>query len=103
MIKFEGEANSTTRTNLNVGLTQSIFNDRLTIKIGGVLQVDNGPRADEGSGLSNIAGDFVLEYQIDKLGNYILRVFQRSDYDAFNDSNSNQTGVGINFKKSFGE
>lgn len=101
--QFEGEAASTTRTNLNVGLTRSVFNERLKIKIGGVVQVDNAESASSSSSLSNIAGDFVLEYQIDKTGNYILRVFQRSDYDSFNDSNASKTGVGINFKKSFGQ
>jgi hypothetical protein len=93
----------TTRTNLNVGLSQSILNDRLTIKVGGVVQVDNGGSATNNNGFSNIAGDFVLEYQLDKSGNYILRVFQRSDYDAFDDANTSKTGAGISFKKSFGQ
>ncbi len=97
------EGSETTRTNLNVGLSRTIFNDRLTIKVGGVVQVDNGGGSANSSGFSNIAGDFVLEYQLDKSGNYLLRVFQRSDYDAFDDANSSKTGAGISFKKSFGQ
>jgi translocation and assembly module TamB len=101
--QFEGDENASTTTNLNVGLTRSVFNDRMTIKVSGVIQVDNGTNTPATSGMSNIAEDFVLEYQIDKSGNYILKVFQRNDYDAFNDSNALKTGIGITFKKSFGE
>lgn len=100
--QFNDESDATTRTNLNVGLTRSIFNDRVRVKVGGVVQV-NDSGGDDSNRLSNIAGDFVLEYQIDQSGNYILRVFQKSDYDAFEDSNSSKTGVGIQLKKSFGE
>ena len=102
--QFSDQGNSTTtRTNLNVGLTQSLLNDRLTLKVGGVASIENSSEAGAASGLSNIAGDFVLEYQLTKSGNYLLRVFQRSDYDAFNDSNVSKTGVGVSFKKSFGK
>jgi hypothetical protein len=100
--QFDANGTSSTRTNLNVGVQQSLLNDRLTVKVGGVVQVDSGadPTA---NGLSNIAGDFVLEYQLTKSGNYLLRVFQRSDYDAFDNSNVSKTGVGVSFKKSFGK
>ncbi len=102
--QFSDQSSSTTtRTNLNVGLTQSLFNDRLNLKVGGVASIENNSESGTASRLSNIAGDFVLEYQLTKSGNYLLRVFQRSDYDAFNDSNVSKTGVGVSFKKSFGK
>ncbi len=102
--QFGADNSTSTRTNLNVGLTRSVFNDRLTVKVGGVVQLDSSDQtAADGSSLNNIAGDFVLEYKLDPNGNYVLRAFQRTDYDAFDNSNVNKTGVGIKFNKSFGQ
>ncbi len=87
-----------TNTQLNVDLQQSLFNDRLSLKVGGVADLDGSQ-----NNLTDIAGDFVLEYKLSPKGNYLLRVFQRSDSNAFDGSRSNKTGVGLQYKKSFGK
>ncbi len=89
-----------TVTQLQVGLSKSLFNDRLTIKAGGNVNLNASSDASKAD-FSTIAGDFVLEYRLTKNGNYRLQVFRRSDYDVLNDVNSSKTGVGIFFKKSY--
>lgn len=87
-------------TELGVGVTKEI-NDRLSIKAGG--NVDLNPNSNsESSGFSQIAGDFVLEYKLTQSGDYLLKVFRRSDYDVLNKENAVKTGVGISASKSFG-
>ncbi|GJM35688.1 MAG: hypothetical protein DHS20C18_46890 [Saprospiraceae bacterium] len=88
-----------TVTQLQVGLSKTLFNDRLTIKAGGNVNLN---AADSGkTDFSTIAGDFVLEYRLTPNGNYRLQVFRRSDYDVLNDANSSKSGIGIFFKKSY--
>ncbi len=83
---------------LGVGLSQKLFNDRITIKADADFNLANQSTA---AG-SNVAGDFVLEYQLTESGSYLLRVFRLSDFDILTDENTARTGVGINFRKSFG-
>ncbi|MEM6320280.1 MAG: translocation/assembly module TamB domain-containing protein [Bacteroidota bacterium] len=83
---------------LGVGVSQKLFNDRITIKADADFNLANQSTA---AG-QNIAGDFVLEYQLTEQGNYLLRVFHISDFDVLTDQNTAKTGVGINFRKSFG-
>ncbi len=83
---------------LGVGLSQKLFNDRITIKADADFNLANQST----SAGSNVAGDFVLEYQLTESGSYLLRVFRLSDFDILTDQNTARTGVGINFRKSFG-
>ena len=75
------------------------FNDRLSFKAGGNFDLNS---SSESSGFSQVAGDFVLEYKLTKSGNYLLKVFRRSDYDVLNEENSVKSGAGISVSKSFG-
>lgn len=85
-------------TELGVGVTKEI-NDRLSLKAGGNIDVNSNEEAID---FSQIAGDFVLEYKLTDSGNYLLKVFRRSDYDTLREENSVKTGIGISINKSFG-
>ncbi|GAB5553192.1 MAG: hypothetical protein Sapg2KO_27830 [Saprospiraceae bacterium] len=96
-------ANGNTITELNLGVSKGLFNDRLTLKVGGNVNVNSqNALLVEGASFSSIAGDFVLEYKLTPAGNYRLRVFRRDNYDVLNQDNTPQTGIGISFRKSFG-
>lgn len=86
---------------VDVQLSKRLFDDRLSIQVGGNLDVA-GSRAGE-EGMSALAGDFLLEYQLTEDGRYRLRVFSRSHYDMLNQNNNYRTGVGLMYKKSFGQ
>lgn len=88
-------------TEVNLGVSQSLFNDKLEISVGG--NVDVGSGNEERNGLSGVAGDFVLEYKVTDDGKYRLKVFQKSDYDVLNENNLWKTGVGFSYKTKFGK
>jgi len=86
-------------TEVQLGLSKRLFNDRLTVKVGGNLNV--GASGQEEETLTALTGDFALEYQLTANGNYLLRVYQRSDYDAIYEGNVNKTGAGISIRKTY--
>lgn len=96
--QFDGQSSAVTE--LEVQLSKQLFNDRLSIQVGGNfdLSPEDSRRQDNGFGF---AGDFLLEYKLTESGAYRLRVFRRSDYDLLR-GNETETGVGLIFKKSFG-
>jgi len=83
---------------LGLGVSQKLFNDRVTIKADADINLSD-QRPTSGS---NIIGDFILEYELTPKGDYLLRVFHLSEFDILTDQNTGKTGVGIDFRKSFG-
>ena len=96
-LSTDGNLNYTTE--LQVGLEKKLFNDRLTIKAGADVDLSSNSDAD----LTNLAGDFVLEYKLNESGNYLLLAFRKSDFDVLRDENTSRNGIGFSAKKSFGK
>ena len=99
-----GDANHLV-TELNVGLSKRLLNDRLTLKIGGNVLFDSIDDIEIlNSQNSTFSGDFILEYKLSPDGNYHLRFSQNisNEHDIFNQGvNYSETGVSIFFTKSF--
>ena len=89
-----------TVTEVGVGLSKQLFNDRLTIKASGNVDLNS---SSNNTGFNTIAGDFVLEYKLTESGNYLLKVFRKSDYDVLTDADATKNGVGFKLKKAFGK
>ena len=96
--QYANEGAGGTVTELDIGVTKQ-FNDRLSFKAGGNIDLNS---TSQSAGFSQVAGDFVLEYKLSKSGNYLLKVFRRSDFDVLNEENSVKTGAGVSVSKSFG-
>ena len=94
---YLSEGQNTSVTELGVGLSKSLFNDRLTLQALGNVDVDNRSNA---AGFSGIAGDFIIEYKLNERGTYLLTAFRKSDYNILQEENANKNGVSISFKKS---
>lgn len=88
-------------TEVDLGVSQSLLNDRLILSVGGNVDFESGQK-EEGV-LGNLAGDFVLEYKLSENGKYRVKVFQKSDYDALNDANLWKTGAGFSYESKFGK
>ena len=86
-------------TDVELGISQSLFNDKIVISVGGNVGLESGQ---ENGALSNVAGDFILSYKITEDGKYNVKVFQKSDYDALNDANVWKTGAGFTYQNKFG-
>jgi len=95
--KYANDGAGGTVTEVGVGITKQLFNDRLSLTAGGSLEVGGE------AGASQVAGDFLLTYELTSSGNYLLKVFRRSDFDVLNEENAIKTGVGISFRKIFDE
>ena len=96
-----GGADAGTVSELQVGLSKQLFNDRLTIQIGGNFNLENSQDSElQEGGYSAIAGDFVLEYKINEKGRYLVKVFHKSDYNALLGT-TNKTGLGLMYRKSY--
>ncbi|MCB0612601.1 MAG: translocation/assembly module TamB domain-containing protein, partial [Phaeodactylibacter sp.] len=81
------------------GLSKQLFDDRLSIKVGGTVGFGEPSGPEEFTALSS---EFLLEYKLTEDGRYRVRVFRRPDYDIIKTSNTVRTGVSILYKKSFG-
>ncbi|MCB0707485.1 MAG: translocation/assembly module TamB domain-containing protein [Saprospiraceae bacterium] len=84
-------------TEVQLGVSKKLWNDRLNVTVGGNINVGN--TGQEQQALTALTGDFALEYQLTPDGNYLLRVYQRSDYDALYEGNVNKGGAGISIRK----
>jgi len=90
--------NSQLVTQLDVDLSKQFFNNRLKIQAGTNVDLrNNGSQAN----VNALSGDYVIEYKLNKKGNYLLRVFRKDEFDILLDENTAKTGFSIFFKKAF--
>jgi translocation and assembly module TamB len=82
-----------TRTDLNVGLSKRLLNDRLTVTVGNNFQLEGPSQSNQGS--NNIAGNVAVNYQLSKDGRYALRFYRRNEYEGLIDGYVIETGLGF--------
>ena len=67
------------RTDVNVNVSKRLLNDRLKISVGGEFGVE-GPQTSQNP--NNISGNMSAEYQLSRDGRYLLRFFEKNDYEG---------------------
>jgi hypothetical protein len=92
-----GEAQG--RTQVDIGLKKQLFNERLSIQLGGTLDVE-GEKARQNSA-SNITGDVNVEYKLTKDGRYRLKGFRHNQYEGVIEGQLVETGAGIIYVRDF--
>ena len=88
-----------TRTDLNVGISKMLFDDRLKVTIGSNFEVEGNTRPGENA--TNIASDISLEYQLSKDGRYFARVYRKNQYQATLQGQFVETGIGFIINMSY--
>jgi len=68
------------KTDLNVNVSKKLLNDRLKISVGSEFGLE-GPQSANQQG-NNIAGNLSAEYQLSRDGRYLLRFFEKNDYQG---------------------
>ena len=68
------------RTDLNVGVSKKLFDDRIKITVGSSFGVEGQERANEDA--TNIAGDVALDYQLTRDGRYMVRAYRKNEYQV---------------------
>ncbi|MEO0338527.1 MAG: translocation/assembly module TamB domain-containing protein, partial [Bacteroidota bacterium] len=66
---------------LQVSLTQNFLNDRISVKVGGNVDLDGRSQAIAGTSSSFVGNDFIIEAFINEQRNVTLRVYQRTEPD----------------------
>lgn len=82
-----------TRTDLNVGLSKRLLNDRLKVSVGSNFGLEGEARQNENT--TNIAGDVTVDYSLSRDGRYMLRAYRKNDYQVALQGQIVETGVGF--------
>lgn len=82
-----------TRTDLNIGISKKLLNDRLKVYIGSNFGLEGEARENENT--TNIAGDISVDYSLSKDGRYVLRAYRKNDYQVALQGQIVETGIGF--------
>ena len=81
------------KTDLNVGLSKKLLNDRLKVTIGSSFGIE-GPEQ-KNKEANTFAGDISLEYQLSKDGRYKIRAYRKNLYQVALQGQVIETGIGF--------
>ena len=79
------------KTDLNVGISKKLLNDRLKVTVGSSFGLE-GPQQ-KNQETSTIAGDVSVEYQISKDGRYKIRAYRLNKYQVALQGQVIETGI----------
>ena len=92
-----GEASG---TDLQVGISKSLLDERITVEVGGSYQLE-GEQQQQADGVNNLVGNVAIEYKITKDGRYRLRFYQMNEYEGLLDGQITSTGLSIIFTRDY--
>ena len=81
------------KTDLEVGLSKKLLNDRLTVTVGSSFALE-GPQTANGNS-ANIAGNVNIEYALSADGRYRLRAYRRNQNEGVIEGQIIETGLGF--------
>jgi hypothetical protein len=77
-------------TNLNVGVSKSLFNDRIAVSVGSSVNLE-GPQQSQQA--STLIGDVSVDYKITSDGRYRIRGYRQNETDAIVEGQIIETGA----------
>lgn len=92
-----GEAEG--RTQVNIGIKKQLFNERLSVQVGGMVDVE-GDKAKQNSA-SDITSDVALEFKVTKDGRLRLKGFRHNQYEGAIEGQLVETGAGVMYVRDF--
>ncbi len=87
------------RTELGVAVEKKIFNDRLSVQLGGSIDVE-GEKTSQNN-VNDLTGDVTVEYLLTRDGRYRLKGFRHNQYEGFLEGQLVETGAGILYNRDF--
>ena len=79
------------KTDLSVGISKKLLNDRLKITVGSSFGIEGSQQANQNA--NNIAGDVSIDYQLTKDGRYKVRAYRVNKYQVALQGEVVETGV----------
>ncbi len=84
------------KTDLNVGLSKRLLNDRLNVSIGTNFELEGARKTNEtGTGGNSASPNLNVEYLLTEDGKYLLRAYRRNKYEGVVDGYVVETGIGF--------
>jgi len=87
------------RTDLNVGVSKRLLDDRLKVTVGSSFGLEGQQQANQQQ--NNFAGDLSAEYQLSKDGRYRLRAYRKNQYQVALQGQVVETGVAFTITMSY--
>ena len=87
------------RTQLQIGVSKQLFNDKVTIRVGGNIELE-GERAKQNNA-SDVAGNINIDYRLTEDGRYKLKGFRQTQYENPIEGEIIKTGVGIVYVRNY--
>ena len=81
------------RTELNVGVSKRLLDDRLKITVGSNFELEGAGQP--GRQTTNIAGDVSIEYQLSRDGRYLVKAYRKNEYEVTLQGQVVETGIGF--------
>ncbi|MEO5776045.1 MAG: translocation/assembly module TamB domain-containing protein [Flavobacterium sp.] len=81
------------KTDLNVGLSKKLLNDRLKVTVGSTFGIEGPEQPNKET--NTIGGDLSAEYQLSKDGRYKLRAYRKNLYQVALQGQVIETGLGF--------
>jgi hypothetical protein len=98
---YEDYSNGTQqgRTQVQVGMSKQLFNDRVTVRVGGNVDVE-GPYAAQND-VNDVAGNLGIDYKLTEDGRYRIKAFRENQYENPIEGEITKTGAGFVFSRDF--
>ncbi len=87
---------TSTTTSYSYKVSKTLFNDRFKIIVGGNYTNDQDPDQNIAEDLIN---DISFEYQLNKSGTMVIRIFRHTGFESILEGEITQTGVGFVYKR----
>jgi hypothetical protein len=84
---------NTQRTDLNVALTKTFLDDKLTITLGANFNVEGQDATAKGN--TSYIPDITIGYKLTKDGKYLLRAYRKNQFEVVLDGYVVETGLGF--------
>lgn len=79
-----------TRTDLKVGMSRTMKNDRIKVNVGANVPIEGAPTAQNAS---FITSDVQVDYMLSKDGKYMLRTYSKNKYEGVIEGQIIETGI----------
>ena len=79
------------RTDLNIGLSKRLLNERLSVSIGSNFELEGPKHSNQKS--SNVLGNLSVTYTLSRDGRYLLRFYRKNEYIGIVDGYIIETGL----------
>jgi hypothetical protein len=89
------------RTEVEIGLKKQLFNERVTVQIGGTVDVE-GDKAKQNTA-NDITSDAMIEYKLTEDGRYRLKGFRNYQYEGALEGQIIETGIGVSYVRDFNQ